>query len=132
MEETISLYKKYGICAEFAGVTITRLARIAMEVTIDGIKLHAKCYLGVILVDTGLTCISGEIPLLTNTTKVVKYSKAIHLVCAAYWRVTHNIAELPIISVDYAVFGEYVSLCKEADYDVYSTRTYVIYIFTDT
>ena len=132
MEGTISLYKKYGIRARFVRVTITGIARIAMEVATNGVKLNAKRYLDAILVDTGLTCISGGISILTNTTKVVKYSKAIHSVCAASWRAAHNIAELPMISFDYAVFGEYVSSCREGDYHVYSTGTYIIYIFTDT
>jgi len=70
-----------------------------------------------------LTCVSGGLPLLTNATKVVKYSKAVHSVCAASWRAAHNVAELPLIVVDYAVFGEYVPSCGEADYDVYSRTT---------
>ena len=67
------------------------------------LKRHAKRYLGGILVDVGLTCVSGGMPLLTNATKALKYSKAVHSVCAAFWRAAHNIAELPLIAVDYAV-----------------------------
>ena len=59
-------------------------------------------------------------PLITNGTKVVKYSKIVHSVCAASWRAAHNVAELPLIVVDYAVFGEYVPSCGEADYDIYN------------
>jgi hypothetical protein len=84
----------------------------------------------VILVDTGLTCITGGIPLLTNASKIVKYSKACHSVCAASWRVSHNIAELPLVVVDFALFGEYVPSCGEADYDLYSNTTDIFSDFT--
>ena len=70
--------KKYGIRAGFAGVTGTGLVTIVKEAATDGVKRHAKRYIGGILVDSGLTCISGGLPLLTNATKVVKYSKACH------------------------------------------------------
>lgn len=123
--------KKYGIRTMFAGVTGTGLVTLAKEAATDGVKRHAKRYIGSILVDVGLTCISGGLPLLTNTTKVVKYSKACHSVCAASWRATHNIAELPMIVVDYAVFGEYVPSCGEADYDIYSNTTDIVSGFTD-
>lgn len=116
--------KKYGLRAGFARVTGNGLVTVAKEAAIDGVKRHAKRYLGGILVDIGLTSVSGGLPLLTNATKIVKYSKAVHSVCAASWRAAHNIAELPLIAVDYAVFAEYVPSCGEADYDVYSDVIY--------
>ena len=123
--------KKYGIRTLFVGVTGSGLLTLAKEAATDGVKRHAKRYLGAILMDTGLTCITGGIPLLTNATKIVKYSKACHSVCAASWRVAHNVAELPMILVDYAVFGEYVPSCGETDYDVYSETTDIFSAFTD-
>ena len=122
--------KKYGIRAGFAGVTGTGLVTVVKEAAADGVKRHAKRYIGGILIDTGLTCLSGGVPLITNATKVVKYSKAVHSVCAASWRAAHNIAELPLIVVDFAVFGEYVPSCGEADYDVYSKTTDILSEFT--
>ena len=122
--------KKYGIRAGFAGVTGTGLVTVAKEAAADGVKRHAKRYIGAILVDSGLTCVSGGLPLLTNATKVVKYSKAVHSVCAASWRAAHNIAELPLIVVDYAVFGEYVPSCEDTDYDIYSKTTDIVSEFT--
>ena len=52
----------------------------------------------------------------------MKYSKACHSVCAAAWRGAHNIAELPLIVCDYALFGEYVPSCAESDYDIFSNE----------
>lgn len=97
--------KKYGIQAGFTAVTGIGIFTLAKEAVTDGVKRHAKRYIGSILVKGGFTCVSGGLSLLTNATKVVKYSKACHSVFAASWRVAHNIAELPIIAVDYAVFG---------------------------
>ena len=122
--------KKYGIRAGFAGVTGTGLATIAKEAASEGVKRHGKRYLGGILINSGLTCVSAGLPLLTNSTKVLKYAKACHSVCAASWRAAHNIAELPMIAVDYAVFGEYVPSCGEADYDIYSKTTDIVSEFT--
>ena len=121
---------KYAIRAGFAWVTCTGLITVVKEACANGVKRHAKRYLGGILVDAGLTCLSGGLPLLTNGTKALKYSKAMHSVCAASWRAAHNIAELPLIVVDYAVFGEYVLSCGDADYDVYSNTTDIISEFT--
>lgn len=123
--------KKYGIRTAFSGVTGAGLITIAREAATDGVKRHAKRYMGGILVNGGFTCISGGIPLLTNATKVVKYSKACHSVCAATWRMSHNIAELPLIFCDYALFGEYVPSCGESDYDIFSTTTDVINEFVN-
>ena len=92
----------------------------------DGVKHHGKGYIGGILISTGLTCVSSGIPLVTNTTKVVKYSKACHSVCAGVWRACHNVAELPLIVCDYALFGEYVPSCGDKDYDLFGTQTDII------
>jgi hypothetical protein len=112
--------KKYGVRTMFGAVTGTGCYTLVKEATMGGIKCHAKRYVGGILIGTGLTCISSGLPLFTNATKVVKYSKACHSVCAAAWRGSHNIAELPLIVCDYALFGEYVPSCGESDYDLFS------------
>jgi len=114
--------KKYGVRATFGAVTGTGCYTMIKEAAKDGVKRHAKRYLGGILINTGFTCISGGIPLITNATKIVKYSKACHSVCAAAWHEAHNIAELPLIVCDYALFGEYVPSCGEADYDIFSNE----------
>lgn len=121
-KERYRIAKKYGIRAGFGAVSGTGIYTLAREAAKDGVNRHAKRYLGGILINSGFTCISGGIPLLTNATKVVRYSKACHSVCAAAWRASHNIAELPLIACDYALFGEYVPSCGEADYDLYSER----------
>ena len=82
-KERYRIGKKYGIRAAFSGVTGTGLVSLAKEAAVDGIKRHGKRYIGGILVNGGLTCMSGGLPLLTNATKVVKYSKACHSACAA-------------------------------------------------
>ena len=108
------MQKKYGIRAGFAGVTATGLVTLAKEVVIDLVVLAkevvkgSRNWFGCILVNSCFTCISVGLPLLTNATKVVKYSKALHSVCAASWRAANNVAELSMIAVDYRVFGEYV------------------------
>lgn len=36
-----------------------------------------------------------------------------HQCCPAAYRTAHNIAEVPIILIDIALFGEYVPTCQE-------------------
>ena len=122
--------KKYGIRAGYASITGTGVVTIAKEAATQGVKRHAKRYIGGLLVNCGFTSISAGLPLLTNASRVVKYSKACHSVCAASWRAAHNMAELPLILVDYAVFGEYIPSCGEADYDLYSNTTDIVSEFT--
>lgn len=121
-KERYRFTKKYGLRVAFGAVTGTGCYTLSKEAATDGVKRHAKRYLAVILINSGLTCVSAGIPLLKNATKVVKYSKACHSVCAAVWRGAHNIAELPIIFCDYALFGEYVHSCGESDYDLFSNE----------
>ena len=130
-KERYRIAKKYGIRTAFSGVTGTGLVSLAREAGVDGVKQDGKRYIGGILVNGGLTCISGGVPLLTNATKIVKYSKACHSACAAAWRVCHNVAELPLIVCDYVIFGEYVPSCGESDYDLYSRTTDVLNEFLD-
>lgn len=112
--------KKYGIRTGFGIITATGCYTLVKEAATDGVKFHAKRYLGVILISTGLTGISVGIPLISNVTKIVKYSKACHSFCAAAWRGAHNLAEFTLIVCDYALFGEYVPSCCETDYDIFS------------
>ena len=98
-KDSYRVAKKYGIRAGFARVFGTGFISLVKVVAKTGIKRHAKWYLGMILVNTGLTCFSGRILLLTNATKIIKYSKACHSVCAASWRAAHNVAELLFIII---------------------------------
>ena len=112
--------KKYGLRGGFGLLTGTGFYTLVKEAATDGIKCHSKRYLGLILMNIGLTCVTTSIPLLTNTTKIIKYSRAVHSVCAAAWRAAHNTAELSFIICDFAIFGEHVPSCGEADYDMFS------------
>ena len=112
-------------------VSLAGTYMLLKEAAKDGVKRHGKRYIGGILITSGLTCISGGIPLITNATKVVQYSKACHSLCAAAWRANHNIAELPLIVCDYDIFGEYVPSCQEADYDIFSGTNDVVSEFTN-
>lgn len=130
-KERYRMGKKYGIRATFSGVTCIGLVTVAKEVAADGIKRHGKRYLGSILMTSSLTGLSFAVPLLSNATKVVKFSKSCHSVCAAAWRASHNLVELPFIFCDYAIFGEYVPSCGESDYDLFSDTTDFISSFLD-
>jgi hypothetical protein len=131
LKEYYRTAKKYGIRSLFTVVSGTGGYTLLKEAAKEGVKRHGKRYIGSILINSGLTFVSGGIPLMTNATKVVKYSKACHSVCAAAWRASHNIAEVPFILCDYALFGEYIPSCGEADYDIFGETTDVVTQFID-
>jgi hypothetical protein len=79
LKEYYRTAKKYCIRGLFGMVGGTGGYTLLKEAAKDGIKR----YIGGILVNSGLTCVSGGIFFLTNATIVVKYSKACHSVCAA-------------------------------------------------
>jgi ascorbate-specific PTS system EIIC-type component UlaA len=97
LKEYYRTAKKYCIRGLFGMVGGTGGYTLLKEAAKDGIKRHGKRYIGGILINSGLTFVSGSIPLITNAIKVVKYSKACHSVCAAAWRASHNIAEVPFL-----------------------------------
>jgi hypothetical protein len=88
LKEYYRTAKKYGIRGLFVFglVSGTGSYTLLKEAAKEGVKRHGKGYIGGILINSGLTFVSGGIPLITNATKVVKYSKACHSVCAAAWR----------------------------------------------
>jgi len=131
LKEYYRTTKKYGIRGLFGVVSGTGCYTLLKEVVKDGVKRQGKRYIGGILINSGLTLVSGGIPLVTNATKIVKYSKACHSVCAAAWRASHNIAEVPFILCDYAIFGEYVPSCGEEDYDIFGGDIDVFSQFAD-
>ena len=78
--------KKYEIradCGLISGYEGYEVMTLEEEAVGEGVKCHGKRYLGAILFDGGLTSISAAVPLLTNATKIIKYSKAVHSTCAA-------------------------------------------------
>lgn len=130
LKEKYRKVKKYGIRFAFGSVTGAGVVSLAKDLAKDQVVFDGKRYLGTIFIAGGLTSVTAGIPLVTNATKIVKYGKACHSVCAAAWRASHNIAELPLIACDFALFGEYVPSCGESDYDVFSpTVTDVISSF---
>ena len=62
----------------FATVTGTELVRLIRESVTDRIKRHSKRYLGIILINNGMTSVSIALSLLTNANKAYKYALAFH------------------------------------------------------
>lgn len=129
LKESYKSLKKYGIRAGFGIISGAGMISLIKEAVADGVIRHGKRRIGCILVTSGLSLCSSGIVILSNTTKVLKYSKACHSVCAACWRSAHNIAEVPLILVDFAVFGEYIPSCGEIDYDLFSDTTDIMVEF---
>ena len=132
LKEYYRTAKKYGIRGLLSVVAGTVCYTVLKEAATEGVKRHGKRYVGSMLVNSGVSLASAGLPLITNATKVVKYSKACHSVCAATWRVTHNLAELPFLLCDFAVFGEIVPSCEENAYDIFGGNTDILSQFTDS
>lgn len=118
LREFYRVTKKYGIRMTFRAATGIGVLSLLKKTIGYGIKRYAKNYIGGVLVNRGFTCITAGLLLITSVTKIVKYSKYGHSICAASWRAAHNIAGVPFIFCDYVVFGEPVSLCGPVDYNM--------------
>lgn len=111
--------KRYGIRTAFGVATGGSYCQIGYELIKGEVKSYGKRKIGGLIVASAASALSGGTVLLTNATKIAKAANATHKVCAAAYRTAHNVAELPMIIVDYALVGEYVPSCEDDDYNVF-------------
>lgn len=60
----------------------------------------------------------GMIPLIANSTKVIKYVKKAHSITCCIYRCAHRASEVPMIGLDFLLFGEYVASCPDDGYQL--------------
>jgi hypothetical protein len=117
LREIYRKLKRYRIRGAIGTATGGSFCQIAWEISRGELKTYGKRKIGAIIVGAAGSAVSGGLVLATNATRIAKYANATHKVVAAAYRTTHNMAELPFLVVDYALFGEPVSSCQENDYN---------------
>jgi hypothetical protein len=107
--------KKYGVSKGISVVTGGLFYQVDYEICKSELKSYGKRKMGVIIAVASASAFSGEVILATNAINVTKIANAMHNVFAVAYYIAHNIAESPILVVDCALFGEYISSYEDTD-----------------
>jgi hypothetical protein len=123
LKEKYRVAKKYGIRAAWGAVTGSGLLEIGKEVVKGQVVHHGKERIGGLIL-LGCSHIGlGALPLVTNSTKILKYAKKAHSFTSCVYRCAHDASEVPLVALDFLVFGEYVPTCPKDGYQLFSVPT---------
>ena len=61
--------------------------------------------------------------LVTNSTKILKYVKKGHSITSCIYRCAHDASEVPLVALDFLVFGEYVPSCPDDGYQLFNVSS---------
>ena len=112
-------------------MTGSGVLEIAKEVAKGEIVKHGKKKVGSLIL---LGCVHigfGTVTMITNSTKVIKYAKKAHNVTSCIYRCAHDASEVPLIGLDFLVFGEYVPSCPEDGYQLFNVSSDALDEITD-
>ena len=125
-KEKYRVAKKYGIKAAWGVVTGSGVLELAKEVVKGEVVHQGKERLGsLILLGCGHVGL-GAIPLVTKSTKIIKYAKKAHSVTSCIYRCAHDASEVPLVMLDFMLFGEYVPSCPKDGYQLFPVSTDVL------
>lgn len=65
----------------------------------------------------------GALTVVTNSTRVIKYAKKADSVTSCIYRCAHDASEVPLVGLDFLVFGEYVPSCPDDGYQLFDLST---------
>jgi hypothetical protein len=126
LKEKYRTAKKYGIKAAWGVVTGAGLLEVGKEVVKGEVINRGKKRIGSLIL-LGCSHVGlGAIPLVTNSTKFLKYAKKAHSVTSCVYRCTHDASEVPLVALDFIVFGEYVPSCRENGYQLFNVSSDVL------
>ncbi len=115
--------KKYGIKAAWGTVTGAGVLELGKEVVKgEAVKYGKEKLGGLIILGCGHIGL-GAIPLVTNSTRLIKYAKKAHSVTSYVYRCAHDASEVPLVALDFLVFGEYVPSCPKDGYQLFPVPT---------
>ncbi len=120
LKEQYRTAKQYGIKMAWGVVTGSGILHLSYEVAKGEILKHGKQKAGSLIL-LGCTHVGlGAIPLITNSTKVIKYAMRAHSLTACIYRCAHDASEVPLVALDFLLFGEYVPSCPNDGYSLYN------------
>ena len=68
---------------------------------------------------------------ITNSTRIIRYAKKAHSVTSCIYRCAHDASEVPLIALDFLVFGEYVPSCPDDGYQLLNVTSDTLANFDD-
>jgi hypothetical protein len=123
LKEKYRVAKKYGIKAAWGAVTGAGVFEIGKEVVKGQLVNRGKERIGGLIL-LGCSHIGlGAIPLVTNSTRILKYAKKAHSFTSCIYRCAHDASEVPLVALDFLVFGEYVPSCPKDGYQLFPVPT---------
>ena len=123
LKERYRIAKRYGIKAAWGVVTGSGVLQLAKEVAKGEIVKYGKQKVGSLIL---LGCIHvglGAVPLVTNSTKIIKYVMKAHSVTSCIYRCAHDASEVPLVALDFMLFGEYVPSCPDDGYRLFNVSS---------
>ena len=123
LKENYRVAKRYGIKAAWGVVTGSGVLELAKEVAKGEIVKQGKQKVGSLIL-LGCSHIGvGALTVVTNSTRVIKYAKKAHSVTSCIYRCAHDASEVPLIALDFMVFGEYVPSCPDDGYQLFNVSS---------
>ena len=119
LEEKYAQAKCYGIRASLGVVTGAGVISVGKEVSKGVLQYYGRRWLGTALVTVGGYFGFAGVPLLTNATKVVRYGKACHNCFATIMDASETTAGIPLIALEFAVFGRPVPKKPNSTFSLY-------------
>ncbi|MCU0680607.1 MAG: hypothetical protein MUF50_04905 [Planctomycetes bacterium] len=123
LKEQYRVAKHYGIKAAWGVVTGSGVLELAKEVAKGEIVKQGKQKVGALIL-LGCSHVGlGAVTLVTNSTKILKYAKKAHSVTSCIYRCAHDASEVPLIVLDFVLFGEYVPSCPANGYQLFNVSS---------
>lgn len=118
LKEKYRTAKSYGIKAAWGVVTGSGVLEVAIDVAKGEIIRNGKQKIGSLIL-LGCTHIGlGVVPMITNSTRILKYAKKAHSFTSCIYRCAHDASEVPVLIIDLIFFGEYVPSCRDNSYQL--------------
>jgi len=119
LKERYRIAKRYAIKAAWRAVTGIGVFELAAEGAKGEIIRQGRERVASLL----LLCCTHvgivAIPLLTNSTRVIGYVKKAHCITSCIYKCAHDASQVPLVALDFLVFGEYVSSCRPDEYQLF-------------
>jgi len=123
LKEKYHVAKRYSIKAAWGVVTGSGVLELAKEVAKGEIVKQGKQKVGSLIL-LGCSHIGlGAVTVVTNSPRVIKYAKKAHSVTSCIYRCAHDASEVPLIALDFMVFGEYVPSCPDDGYQLFNVSS---------
>ena len=119
LEEKYAQAKCVGVRACLGVITGSGAISVAKEAGKGVFRYYGRRWIGAAFITVGGYFGFGGIPLVTNATKLVKYGKACHNCCAAIMDASETTAGLPLVAIEFAVFGRPVPKNTNSTFSLY-------------